>query len=152
VDHHGRPAARRRDLLPIFKGITKAANPALLEATQQYPVKVYADPNNCTFQFDPVGKATFRKSCDVAKSFLSKKGIPYTNEVLPAGQIAYLTVGTEKIEAFEGSALSAADFKTQSAAFAAKMNAATRPTLPRPICRASTRRCSCSSSSSSSST
>jgi MFS family permease len=111
---------------PIFKGITKAANPALLEATQQFPVKVFADPGNCTFQFDPVGKATFRKSCDVAKSFLSRKGIPYTNEVLPAGSIAFVTVGSEKIEAFDGVALSAADFKAQTAAFTAKMNAATK--------------------------
>jgi hypothetical protein len=111
---------------PIFKGITKAANPALLEATQQFPVKVFADPGNCTFQFDPVGKATFKKSCDVAKSFLSKKGIPYTNEVLPAGSIAYLTVGSDKIEAFDGVALSAADFKAQSAAFGAKLSAATK--------------------------
>ncbi len=111
---------------PIFKGITKAANPALLEATEKIPVKVFADPLNCTFQFDPVGKATFRKSCDVAKSFLSKKGIPYTNEALPAGQTAYLTVGSEKIEAFDGVTLSAADFKAQSAAFGAKLSAATK--------------------------
>ena len=111
---------------PIFRGITKAANPALLEATEQYPVKVYADPNNCTFQFDPVGKATFKKSCDVAKSFLSKKGIPYTNEALPAGSIAYITVGSEKIDAFDGVALAAADFKSQSAAFGAKASAATK--------------------------
>jgi hypothetical protein len=111
---------------PIFKGITKAANPALLEATQQYPVKVFADPGNCTFQFDPVGKATFRKSCDVAKSFLSRKGIPYTNEVLPAGSLAFVTVGSEKIEAFDGVALTPADFKAQTAAFTAKMNAATK--------------------------
>jgi MFS family permease len=111
---------------PIFRGITKAANPALLEATQQYPVKVFADPNNCTFQFDPVGKATFKKSCDVAKSFLSKKGIPYTNEALPAGSIAYMTVGSEKLEAFDGVALAAADFKAQSAAFGAKASALTK--------------------------
>ncbi|MGA8892146.1 MAG: MFS transporter [Anaeromyxobacteraceae bacterium] len=111
---------------PIFRGITKAANPALLEATEQFPVKVFADPNNCTFQFDPIGKATFRKSCDVAKSFLSKKGIPYTNEALPAGSVAFVTVGSEKIEAFDGVALSAADFKAQSAAFGAKMSAATK--------------------------
>ncbi len=111
---------------PIFKGITKAANPALLAATEQFPVKVFADPANCTFQFDPVGKATFKKSCDVAKSFLSKKAIPYTNEAAPAGSVAYVTVGSEKIEAFEGTTLSAADFKAQSAAFGAKLSAATK--------------------------
>ena len=111
---------------PIFRGITKAANPALLEATEQYPVKVFADPNNCTFQFDPIGKATFRKSCDVAKSFLSRKGIPYTNEALPAGSVAFVTVGNEKLEAFDGVALTPADFKTQSAAFGAKLTALTK--------------------------
>ena len=62
----------------------------------------------------------------MAKSFLSKKGIPYTNEVLPAGATAYLTVGSEKIEAFDGTALAAADFKAQSAAFGAKLSAATK--------------------------
>jgi hypothetical protein len=111
---------------PIFRGITKAANPALLEATQQYPITVFADPANCTFQFDPVGKATFRKSCDVAKSFLSRKGLPYTNQVLPAGSVAYLTVGSERIEAFDGVAMSAAEFKAASAAFSTKLSAATK--------------------------
>ncbi len=111
---------------PIFKGITKAANPALLEATEQYPIKVFADPANCTFQFDPVGKATFKKSCDVAKSFLSKTGIPYTNEALPAGSVAYVTVGSERIDSFHGTELSKADFAAQSAAFGAKMKAATK--------------------------
>ena len=111
---------------PIFRHITDAANPALAEAQAKTPVKVFADPNNCTFQFDPVGKATFKKSCDVAKSFLSKKAIPYTNEAAPAGTVAYVTVGSEKIEAFDGTSLSAADFKAQSAAFSAKMTAATK--------------------------
>ena len=111
---------------PIFRGITKAANPALLEATQQTPVVVFADPNNCTFQFDPVGKATFRKSCDVAKSFLSKRGIPYSNQALPAGAVAHVTVGSEKIDAFDGVAMSAPEFKAASAAFGAKLATATK--------------------------
>jgi MFS family permease len=111
---------------PIFRGITKAANPALLEATQQFPVKVFADPNNCTFQFDPVGKATFKKSCDVAKSFLSRKGIPYTNEALPAGAVAFVTVGNEKLEAFDGVAMAGPEFKAASAAFGAKLSALTK--------------------------
>ena len=111
---------------PIFRGITKAANPALLEATQQFPVTVFADPNNCTFQFDPVGKATFKTSCDVAKSFLSRRGIPYSNQALPSGSVAHLTVGSDRIESFEGTAMAAPEFKAASAAFAAKLSAATK--------------------------
>ncbi|WP_416383710.1 hypothetical protein [Pseudomonas putida] len=41
---------------------------------------VVADPGQCAFQFDPVGKAKFTTSCDVAKSLLAKRAIPYTNE------------------------------------------------------------------------
>ena len=111
---------------PIFRGITKAANPALLEATQQFPVTVFADPRNCTFQFDPVGKATFKTSCDVAKSFLSRRGIPYSNQALPSGSVAHLTVGSDRIDSFEGTTLAAPEFKAASAAFAAKLSAATK--------------------------
>ena len=111
---------------PIFRGITKAANPALLEATQQFPVTVFADPRNCTFQFDPVGKATFKTSCDVAKSFLSRRGIPYSNQALPSGAVAHLTVGSDRIDSFEGTTLAAPEFKAASAAFAAKLSAATK--------------------------
>ena len=56
----------------------------------------------------------------MVKSFLAKKAIPYTNEALPAGTVASVTVGSEMIEAFDGKALAAADFKAQTAAFGAK--------------------------------
>ena len=111
---------------PIFKAITRYANPALEEAQASTPVVVFADPAACTFQFDPVGKATFRKSCDVAKSFLSRRAIPYSNAALPAGSNAHVTVGTERIDSFDGTALSAADFKARTAEFTAKMAAATK--------------------------
>jgi hypothetical protein len=111
---------------PIFKGLTKAINPELFAAQEKAPVKVYADPANCTFQFDPVGKATFKTSCDVAKSFLSRRAIPYTNEALPAGSLAYVTVGAERVDSFDGVALAAADFKAKQAEFGAKMTAAAK--------------------------
>ena len=44
---------------PIFKGITHFANPALDAAVQTAPVTVVADPAECSFQFDPVGKKQF---------------------------------------------------------------------------------------------
>ena len=44
---------------PIFKGITHFANPALDAAVQTAPVTVVANPAECSFQFDPVGKKKF---------------------------------------------------------------------------------------------
>ncbi len=37
-------------------------------------------PRIARFQFDPVGKTAFTKSCDVVKSALAKAGVPYENE------------------------------------------------------------------------
>ena len=53
---------------PGFHYLEQAANPALAAASAATPVVVVADPHDCTVQFDPVGKASFVTSCDVAKS------------------------------------------------------------------------------------
>ncbi len=70
---------------PIFKAITQYANPALFNAQASSPVVVTADPNDCSFQFNPVGTSKFTSSCDIAKSALVKAGIPYSNVEGSAG-------------------------------------------------------------------
>ena len=110
---------------PIFKGIVHFANPALEEATLNDPVVVVADPADCAFQFDPVGKKTFKSSCDQVKSILAKKGIPYTNESAPAGTVASMKVGTDVIVSFDGNA-AGADFKAKNADLTKAINAATK--------------------------
>jgi MFS family permease len=103
---------------PLFKGLTKAANPAIFDAAQNNPVTVVANEDDCSFQFDPVGKRKFTSSCDVAKGWLAKKAIPYQNEAAPAGTIATVKIGsTVVVPSFDGRTLAAADFKTQFGAF-----------------------------------
>ncbi|MFS2008417.1 MFS transporter [Azospirillum sp. CT11-132] len=85
---------------PLFKGITHYANPALEEAIATAPVVVVADPNECSFQFNPVGTSQFTSSCDIAKSALVKRGIPYTNEAGPAGTVASIKVGSTVIPGY----------------------------------------------------
>ena len=79
--------------VPIFKGLTHFANPAIEQASSHAPVTVVADPNACSFQFDPVGKKKFVQSCDVAKAALAKAGVPYRNEAAPAGSVAQVRIG-----------------------------------------------------------
>ena len=95
---------------PLFQGLTWAANPRLAEATASSPVTVYADPADCSLQFDPVGRTVFNTSCDVAKSQLAKAGISYTNVAAPAGTLAEVRIGDQVIPSFRGEALPAADF------------------------------------------
>jgi MFS family permease len=109
---------------PIFKAITVAANPQLAAASASAPVTVVADPADCAFQFDPVGKQVFASSCDLAKSALANAGVSYANQAAPAGSVAVVRIGAAAIPSFKGGALSATDLKTQKAAWTKTLGAA----------------------------
>lgn len=84
--------------MPLFHALSKAANPALYAAQSAAPVTVVANPDECSVQFDPVGKNKFdSSSCDIAKSYLAKAGISYTNVVAPAGTVAQIHIGDTTI-------------------------------------------------------
>ncbi len=78
---------------PGFHMLTQTANPALAEAQARTPVVVVADPAECSLQFDPVGKAAFASSCDIAKSVLANAGVSYDNQAGPVGSKAQVKVG-----------------------------------------------------------
>ncbi len=107
---------------PLFKTLTAAANPELAAASQRAPVTVIADPSECAFQFDPVGKTAFTTSCDVAKSALASAGISYENRTAPKGEIASVEVGGVSVPSFRGEALSTADFAKQQTAWRKELN------------------------------
>ena len=99
---------------PLFNALTQAANPKLAAAAASAPVTVYADPADCNLQFDPVGKTVFNHSCDVAKSYLAKAGVTYTNVAAPAGTVAEVRIGDQAvIPSFRGDAMAPADFAAQ---------------------------------------
>jgi len=78
---------------PGFHGLATTLNPALAEAHAKTPVRVIADPSDCSLQFDPVGKASFASSCDIAKSSLANAGVSYENVKAPPGAVAQVRVG-----------------------------------------------------------
>jgi len=106
---------------PIFKALTHFGNPALEAAVATSPVVVVADPADCSFQFDPVGKKVFNQSCDIAKSALARSGVSYRNEEAPAGTVASVRVGDTVVPAFDGKAMAGPDFKAGSEKFAADL-------------------------------
>ncbi|HMH67169.1 MAG TPA: MFS transporter [Pinirhizobacter sp.] len=108
---------------PIFKGITHYGNPAIETAAAASPVTVVADPKSCSFQFDPVGKKTFTSSCDVAKSVLAKRGIPYANVDAPAGTVAQVKIGSTTVDSFEGTGMAKADFTARAKEFTTAVGA-----------------------------
>ena len=108
---------------PIFHGLTQFGNPDVFAAQEKNPVTVVADPSACAFQFDPVGKAKFVSSCDMAKSLLAKRAIPYENLKAETGAVAQVHIGDKVIASFEGAGMPAAEFKVQSEVFTAQLAA-----------------------------
>ena len=78
---------------PLFGALAKYGNPNLVAAQETAPVTVTADPARCSFQFNPVGTASFTTSCDVVKSFLARNSVNYRNETAPAGTVAAVKIG-----------------------------------------------------------
>jgi MFS family permease len=111
--------------IPIFKGLTHFANPAIESASIHAPVTVVADPESCSFQFDPVGKKKFVQSCDVAKAALAKAGVPYRNQSAPVGSVAQIRIGdAPAISSVEGALMSGADFKAATDTFSKTLSSA----------------------------
>ncbi|HYJ30680.1 MAG TPA: MFS transporter, partial [Allosphingosinicella sp.] len=102
---------------PLFDALSRAANPALHEATQRAPASVVADPEDCSLQFDPIGRNRFdRKGCDIAKSFLARAGVSYRNEAAPAGASARVRIGSVEIAVPAGDADAIKSFQDRTRA------------------------------------
>jgi MFS family permease len=118
---------------PLFRAITHYANPALADAQERAPVTVSAYESTCSVQFNPVGTSKFTSPCDVAKSALVKRGVPYSNQhfvdarqPMPAAgaadeRAATITVGATAIPSYDATA---PDAKTAGAAFDTALDAA----------------------------
>jgi MFS family permease len=90
---------------PGFHMLAGTLNPALAEAQARNPATVIADPADCSLQFDPVGKASFTSSCDIAKSALANAGVSYVNEAAAPGQPAMVRVGMSTIPSLDARGL-----------------------------------------------
>ena len=110
---------------PLFGALTQAVNPKLQIALESSPVTVIADPGECSFQFNPTGTAAFSSSCDIAKSFLARNAVNYSNEAAPAGTPARIRIGGQLIQSYDkakaGDALA-----TEEKLFSEKATAAIR--------------------------
>ena len=109
---------------PLFKTLTVAANPRLAAAVASAPVSVVADPADCSFQFDPIGKTVFNTSCDLAKSYLAKAGVTYTNTAAPAGAVAQVKIGDTILPSFAGDTLDKAAFAARKKSWEAELGGA----------------------------
>ncbi|MEG8057566.1 MFS transporter [Sphingomonas sp. 22L2VL55-3] len=111
--------------MPLFHALSKAANPALYAAQANSPVSVVANPDECSVQFDPVGKNKFdSSSCDIAKAYLAKAGISYANVIAPAGTVAQIHIGGTTIPVVNPAVVSGPEKAAAIKAFGAEVKTA----------------------------
>ncbi|WP_242395118.1 MFS transporter [Anaeromyxobacter oryzisoli] len=104
---------------PIFRTLTRAANPALAAAQEKSPARVIANPAECSIQFNPTGTTKFTSSCDVAKEALARAAVPYSN-VEGTGP-ARIEIGSTFIQSYDAKAPNA---KAEKARFDKQFSAA----------------------------
>ncbi len=80
---------------PLFEALTRAANPALASAQSTVSVTLTAAPDECSWQFNPLGGGA-SSSCDFARQLLASRAVHYAN-VAGAGP-ARVTIGGRDIE------------------------------------------------------
>ena len=109
---------------PLFDALSRNANPALYNAVRSSPVVVFADPAQCSVQFDPIGANTFdKRTCDIAKSVLAKAGISYRDKATPGAE-ASIGIGKALLPVPVTAGLDAAGRKAAIATFHADARAA----------------------------
>ena len=101
----------------LFNLMSKQANPALSDAWERVKVTVVADPEDCSFQFNPTGTAKFTNSCDILKAALARASVNYTTVPGPAGKPALVKIGDTEISAYDSAKLTGDAAKTAPAAF-----------------------------------
>jgi MFS family permease len=109
---------------PVFQAVTHYANPDLEQAVADSPVTVITDPAECSRQFDPIGLAEFRTSCDVARRAVAKIGLPYTDRDGEPGTPGRVEIGSTSIVSLDGRTLDDAAFKEQAKTFDSQVSAA----------------------------
>ena len=90
---------------PVFGALTQAANPELAAAQAKNQVVLTADPQECSFQFNPTGTAKFTSSCDIAKHVLAGASVSYENVAATPGTVAHIKMGTMTIPSYSAKGL-----------------------------------------------
>jgi MFS family permease len=122
---------------PGFQIMTRAANPALAEASRRAPATVTATYDSCSVQFDPLGRSKPDTACDKLTRALTDAGVGYEVSELSGGlgpeddhPSAMLRVGDQTLSAGHGGAEET--FESVKAQVGVALKAAGYPTAANP--------------------
>ena len=87
---------------PLFKALTHYVNPALGDVPDREPDQCCGGTKNCEFHIF-VGPWSKFSDCDKAKDFLTKAGLSFTIDELPAGSpdTVITKIGNTELKGFD---------------------------------------------------
>ena len=88
---------------PLFGALTKAVNPDLAAFQANNAISVAVDRDTCQFHVF-VGPWSKFSDCDRAKDFVTKLGVSFKTDSLPAGSKPVLSIGSTKVEGWDAKA------------------------------------------------
>jgi len=106
---------------PAFKVLANAANPALVAAERDAPIVIAVSAADCSVQFDPLGRAEYRSSCDIAKRALGAEGVSYSVRDDRARAVAMIEIGGIEILQSISRSDNAEEFDVRHEAFKAAL-------------------------------
>ncbi len=109
---------------PVFTALTAAANPALAAAQAANRITVTADPAQCSFQFNPIGTASFTSACDLAKQALASAAVSYDSLPGAVGSPTVIAVGASRISSYSTQGLTPVEALAQAEVFKQALTAA----------------------------
>jgi MFS family permease len=103
---------------PLYGALLSAANPALARAYEESPVIVLAGEDDCSLQFDPMGRRRFdARSCDIVKSYLAGAGVSHETQARATAGPAVIEIGATTLTAPDPSRLAGEELAAAIAAF-----------------------------------
>src|SRR6476660_370875 len=82
---------------PLFGALTQAVNPDLAAFQAKQPISVAVDTSTCNFHIF-VGPWSKFTDCDRAKDFVTKLGVSFKTDSLPAGSAPALKIGNDTVQ------------------------------------------------------
>ncbi|MET0868599.1 MAG: MFS transporter, partial [Pseudorhodoplanes sp.] len=92
---------------PLFGALTQAVNPDLAAFQAKQPISVAVDTSTCNFHIF-VGPWSKFTDCDRAKDFVTKLGVSFKTDSLPAGSAPVLNIGNDKVQGWDAKAWTSA--------------------------------------------
>lgn len=110
-------------LYPLHTAVLWSANPARAQVSAGDRIMAFVQPQECAGLYNFAAQARSQTSCDIVRTALEARGVPFMHSQQIAGQPSAIGVGPDLVDGFDGAGLDKAAFDQTLEAFDAGLDA-----------------------------